>query len=234
VLCRRKFFDKNLSTICLSTNFFRPTTYLPPLLYVNYFRRSDGSLCECKKSASCHIPAGFYDIDPIPVIAAQAIFDIEKDRAREFVDGWYVACWPIESLLLSTLESFYDETTLNRIITNVNSSTSVDSFTVLNASVSSRFNHNDSLNVLTKELFIENWTKILNYSSYFEQCQPQSCLYDTNERAQVLYIITSLLALYGGLTVVLRVIIPYIVAFPINRLRRRATLITQPATIVGE
>jgi hypothetical protein len=28
VLCRRKFFDKNLSTICLSTNFFRPTTYL--------------------------------------------------------------------------------------------------------------------------------------------------------------------------------------------------------------
>ncbi len=29
VLCRRKFFDKNLSTICLSTNFFRRTTYLP-------------------------------------------------------------------------------------------------------------------------------------------------------------------------------------------------------------
>jgi hypothetical protein len=33
VLCRRKFFDKNLSTICLSTNFFRPTTYLPTILY---------------------------------------------------------------------------------------------------------------------------------------------------------------------------------------------------------
>jgi len=172
--------------------------------------------------------------DAISVTIAQAIFEIQIYPPREFVDGWYIACWPIESLLLSTLESFYDETTLNRIITNVNSSTPLNSFTVLNASVSSRFNRISSLNVLTNELFIENWTEILNYTSYFGQCQPQSCLYDINERAQVLYIITSLLGLYGGLTVVLRIIIPYIVTYLVNKLGRRATLVAQPDTTVGE
>jgi hypothetical protein len=169
-----------------------------------------------------------------PVITEQAIFDIQISPPREFVHGWYVACWPIESLLLSTLESFYNETALKRIITNVNSSTPLDSFTVLNESVSSRFNRSNSLNTLIDALFIENSTKVLNYSSYFERCRPQSCRYDINERAQILYVIISLLEFYGGLIVVLRLIIPYVVTFVVNRLGQRAMPVIQPAATIGE
>jgi hypothetical protein len=172
--------------------------------------------------------------EPPSITSPQAIFEIQMYPPREFLEGWYVACWPVESLLLSTLEIFYNETTLKNIITNVNASIPLDCFTVLNASVGSRFSRSSSLNILADELFIENWTKILNYTSYFEQCQPQSCLYDINERAQILYIITSLLGLYGGLTVVLGLIIPYVVTFVFNRLERRATSITHPAATVGE
>lgn len=141
----------------------------------------------------------------------------------QFVDGWKISCWPVESLLLSTLQSFYNQTTLNQILTNINSSVLPDRFIALNSSNSSTFNPNATLDILVQNLFIEKWSQTLNYSSYYTSCQPQSCQYNIDQHSEPIYIITSLLGLYGGLSVILHFIIPIIVKFILERFERRST-----------
>jgi hypothetical protein len=178
------------------------------------------------------MPSGFYDI--VTFDTSQGIFDQQNLPPREFVLGWYTGCWPTETLLLSTLESFYNQTTLNRILDYVNSSTAYDLFTALNPSQNSSFNATTTIEMLVEDLFVEMWMKQLNYTSYFEQCQPESCVYDINQRASFLYIATSLLGLYGGLSVVLLFAAPYIVTFIMKRIRQQPNLMVQEPDAVGK
>ena len=61
---------------------------------------------------------------------------------------------------------------------------------------------NDHLN----NLFVENWTRKVNYSQYFAKCSSTSCSYTTTNRENVYYAITLLISLYGGLIIVLRAV----------------------------
>jgi hypothetical protein len=175
--------------------------------------------------------AGFYDIDRFDT--SGGIFDQEAIPPQEYISGWYTGCWPSETLLLSTLEYFYNQTELNRMLTYVNSSTTNQLFTALNISENSSFDLNSTIEILVENLFVETWTKKLNYTSYFNQCKPETCIFDVNERASVLYIITSLLGLYGGLSVVLLFGTPFVVTYIIKRIRRRTNLLAQQADATG-
>jgi hypothetical protein len=178
--------------------------------------------------------AGFYDIDTFDL--SEGIFDQEQIPPRENISGWYTGCWPSETLLLSTLENFYNQTTVNRILAYVDSSATNDLFTALNTSQNSIFDLNSTIETLTGNLFVEMWTKQLNYTSYFYQCQPETCIFNINERVSVLYIITSLLGLYGGLSVVLLFGTPVVVTFIVKRIRRRRqrNMVVQQPDAVGQ
>lgn len=170
------------------------------------------------------MPSGFYDFDQYNGGDYHGHFDLNEVSPREFVDGWRVGCWHIESLLSSTLESFYNQTKFNQILRNINPSVSFNRFAALNSSVNSHFFLKDTLDILLEKLFLEDLFWKLNYSSYYSQCQPSFCEYSLNVQSEPLYIITSLLGLYGGLSVVLRLIIPYIIEFILNYLKRHEPL----------
>ena len=156
------------------------------------------------------MPAGFYDIERLD--RSRGVFDQQIISPREFLAGWYTGCWPTETLLLSTSEHFYNRTALETILRYINASSSVnDLFVALNASSDSFYDPRVSIETLAENLFVETLTEQLNYTAYFEQCSPDSCFIDTNERASFLYIATSLLGLYGGLSVVLLFVTPYVV-----------------------
>lgn len=163
--------------------------------------------------------AGFYDI--VTFDTSGGVFDKVAIPPRESVPGWYTGCWPSETLLLSSAENFYNQTTLNYIVNYFNSSASTNLFLALNASIHSRFDRATTIGSLVEELFVENWTKELNYTAYFEQCQPEKCTYDSNERASVIYIFTSLLGLYGGLSVVLIFLTPLVVTLVMKRFQQQ-------------
>ena len=57
------------------------------------------------------------------------------------------------------------------------------------------------------EMFIESWERTNNYSGYFTSCAPSSCRYTYAERSNVIYILTTFLGLYGGLTVGIKVLV---------------------------
>jgi hypothetical protein len=87
------------------------------------------------------------------------------------------------------------------------SATPVYSPQPLNASLSSLFTPTTTISILIDELFVEHWINHSNYSNYFLSCAPRSCSYTYVQRMDALYMITTLLGLYGGLTFVLRFVV---------------------------
>ncbi|CAF1224249.1 unnamed protein product [Rotaria sordida] len=77
----------------------------------------------------------------------------------------------------------------------------------LDNSTPSRFPKNTSIGTLLDEYFLEEWTYNVSYEDYFAACAPTHCNFEYVTRNNLLYVATSVLGLYGGLTIGLRFII---------------------------
>ena len=104
-----------------------------------------------------------------------------------------IGCLPVTSLLLSTLECFYNQTCVNEVkgsfqLQNL-------SITALNSSYSSQYSMNTTLDYIINNLFIEQSSGNVNYSAYYEQCSPQQCTYSMVTSNSALSIFTTLLGL---------------------------------------
>lgn len=159
--------------------------------------------CNCVVSKDCHEPLR---IGPPGLI----------------LPGLVVGCLPIDGLRMSTLECFYSSSCVNTIISFLDYYTEMDGspptdfvppatpqlvVTPLNSSIPSQFSPNSSIGMLMDELFIEKWSNESSYDNYFSACAPSVCYYEYIRRNDILYVVTSLLSLYGGLTVSLRLIV---------------------------
>ena len=66
--------------------------------------------------------------------------------------------------------------------------------------------YNKSVEQYWNELFVENWFIAINYTNYFEQCASAFCTYIIVDTTNFSYAVTFILSIYGGLTVLLRLI----------------------------
>lgn len=177
--------------------------------------------CSCRLNASCTVSAAFY----------------EKDSWNPvFLRGLKMGCTPRESFLFSTLECFYDLSCVKLIqdyagLSESNNSTSTIMHYAMNES---RFLRNTTIINLLNEVFIEQWSISINYSSYFDQCSPSLCSYTYIQKFNILYIITRLLGLYGGLSLVLKWICPMVVSFVAKQYQRwkKSTNSVEPVFII--
>lgn len=166
-------------------------------------RYSANKTCNCLVSGACHETMR---IGPPDII----------------LPGLVVGCWPIHGLLMSTLECFFSSSCIDTIISYLDYYLEMDgspptNFTIpdvlalqikpLSGSISSRFAPNTTIGTLIDELFIEQWTNTSSYESYYATCAPSVCRYQYTSRNDALYVITSILSIYGGLTVSLRFIV---------------------------
>ena len=86
---------------------------------------------------------------------------------------------------------------------------------------STRFPPNILVEEIISELMIETWNESFNYSQYYEQCAPKLCTYFVLSKNDVLYVFTTMIGLFGGLSVALRIIVPLIVTWIRKRMHRR-------------
>ena len=136
--------------------------------------------------------------------------------------GLVVGCSPLYGLRLSTLECFYSATCVDTIIRHMQDYSQANgsessNVTVaenrslpmvpLDASKLERFSRTDPISSLLDASFIEHWNRNISYEKYFAFCAPTRCHYTYAKTNDALYIITTLLGLYGGLTVSLRFLI---------------------------
>ncbi|CAF3984476.1 unnamed protein product, partial [Rotaria sordida] len=92
--------------------------------------------------------------------------------------------------------------------------------TALDPTVPSRFSPKTQLNTIVSQLLVDEWINATYPIAHYENCKPISCTYTYSGRYNLYYAFTSILGLLGGLSVVLRLIVPFITKF-IVRLKRR-------------
>lgn len=218
-----RFFTMGNATM---TGIQAPFTLLPYtndgiLYFVNaqlnyYVGLKDMKYCTCNVNAICHLPARFFDVESI---YDDGEIDGSAFNASFTPDKWFMDCWPLEALLLSSWKNNFltNQSALNMLTTHVELTSN---WTPIALNESNIKNESNTFEDLLQTLFVNHWSSQFNYSSYFSQCLPQVCTYTITQRSNFLYMFTALLGLYGGLSVVLHFLVPYMVCF-LSRLLKR-------------
>ncbi|CAF1412367.1 unnamed protein product [Adineta steineri] len=164
-------------------------------IYVYSTSKSYGN-CNCAYSAMC-----IYEF---------RIYDPTGSYALFTVPGIYTGCYIIESLLLSNLECFYNETCINQIQSYFIYYLSMN-LTTLDTSLLVRFSMHSTIQELVDQLMVEEWNSSTIYDGYYNECQPSKCSYSYETKNSVVYIVTTVIGLVGGLITVLKLIVPRVV-----------------------
>jgi hypothetical protein len=162
-------------------------------------QRKGYSGCYCDSSSTC--------------IYRCAIYNDTNDILLFVVPGFYTGCYVIESLLQSNLKCFYNQTCINRLQDYFSLSNSSINVTALDPSLPSQYFPNSTIKQLIDNLMIEEWNGTCMYDRYYNACQPTQCTYTVETKNAVIYIITTLIGVVGGLMTILELIVPRLIKF---------------------
>jgi hypothetical protein len=135
------------------------------------------------------------------------------------VPGMHVGCILLNVINKATLECFFDPICLNTTAQWSSSMPVSARPNPLNSSIASRFLPNTSIMMIFEEQMVEKWSTQTNFSGYFTKCAPIECSYTFIQRNHFLFVLTTLIGLFGGLIAALRILSPLLVEF-FQRIRR--------------
>ncbi|CAF4003628.1 unnamed protein product [Adineta steineri] len=136
-----------------------------------------------------------------------------EDIFENIIPGMRLTVSPVRSVLISTLECFYNETCLSDIKREINSSISPTNFSTLRLSLlAMNESQDDTIDMLAKKLFIRRWSNNQSsYESYFNQCHPLSCQYSYLSRYNIIEAVARITGTYGALNFLLKLLVPYLI-----------------------
>ena len=157
--------------------------------------------CFCGVTSNCYWSIGFFDLY---AEETEGGFD-RSNNPSVSVNGFTVACYALGGLLHSTLECFYSVSCFQALLTYFPTS-NITSLDVLDAN-ETRYSSKDTIEIIANDLFLEQWAPHISFASYYSTCAPLLCIYKVTRYGSFLQIVTTLLGLYGGLTLVLRIVV---------------------------
>jgi hypothetical protein len=119
------------------------------------FRQVDGSLCYCDAGDCNNIVSRIYNIFGAP--NQFVVGDIEWS-----IPGISSGCLPVSSILVSTLECFYDQTCLNKLISYFSTN---ENFTALNLVEQSQYSPNSIVQSMVDKLMLEDLMINISYDN---------------------------------------------------------------------
>jgi hypothetical protein len=151
----------------------------------------NGEKCYCARNAKCNKK---------PSPAAHYMFWIGV--------GTRIGCSTMDSVLISSLECWYDNSCTNSFIQYYNFVVGFvpTNVTLLDVTRRSQFPPNSSVQSIVDEMMVEQWNSSASYASFYQKCHPAFCSYTYENRIDVVYIVTTVIGLFGGLTIILRLI----------------------------
>ena len=218
----QQFISSTTNTYRLSLQMIRDTTQANALLsgleknynlYVEYGKPTvliavqTYSGCDCAAKATC--------------VQQSAIYAYPSQTVLFNVPGMNVGCLPLEALLQSSLQCFYNQTCIVQLQLYIYSTAPMNP-RALNSSLQSQYLPNATIQLLLDQLMVERWNWSSMYESYYGECQPEECSYTYETKNDAIYIITTVIGLFGGLVTVLKLIVPYVVKL-VRRKYRRGT-----------
>jgi hypothetical protein len=179
---------------------------------VRYVNTEQNTSCSCATSQTCTMPAQIFDENGTPYFTFESLI---------------LGCYLLETILFSSLSCFYSMTCIDKFRQALNlNHESLESYQnrtrdiiQLDASLT-RFNINDTIEILAYEMFIESWSSNVSYERFFNSCAPSHCTYKYYYRFDALELLTTFLSVYAGLSLVIRFMVPYFVNL-IKKIRNR-------------
>ncbi|CAF1444282.1 unnamed protein product, partial [Rotaria sordida] len=144
-------------------------------------------------NGTCFCPSGKSNCTKIPIY-------YDSIGSSNIFPGIVVGCSIMSGILQSTFECFYDDICINDVNRGFSSS-----FTKLDLSAM-QFPLTTPIGSILDEYSVLSVNFSANYSAYFEMCAPSICQYHYMEQHNIVYIFTTLLGLYGGLTAGLHIL----------------------------
>ena len=120
----------------------------------------------------------------------------------------HIACSMLETAMQSDLSCWYDTECIDYLRTGfypLGWNLSYDA-TALSTSLPSKFRPDTLLQDVVDAMMVENYNATASFDAFYEKCRPSSCSYTYKERSSLLYMITTMIGLFGGLNIVLRLI----------------------------
>ena len=152
--------------------------------------------CSCSFSRLCRSPVGIAPYNQSVSFNAELL-----SRLSTF----FVGCYPIEALLASTLECFYHQSCmleLDHLLPRPRGSSF--NFSSLNAS---RNRPDETVESMVNRMMVDRWSSNLSFSAYFQACAPLSCVFEYKRRNDYLTIITTIIGIFGGLSLAYKLVI---------------------------
>ncbi|CAF1649337.1 unnamed protein product [Adineta ricciae] len=179
---------------------------LSPIWYVH----RDGVICSCDIDICNKTVSGIFDIFETSISTLSS-------TSLHRIPGHSAGCYPVNAILQSTLECFYDKICLGKLMSVIPTR---ERFRVMDKTQPSRYRENSLVQSIVDKLMVEEWITNISYNKYYYQCAPTSCTFFKVSRYSLLYVLTQLISLLASMALVLRSIIPPIVQF-VHSVRHR-------------
>ncbi|CAF1271698.1 unnamed protein product [Adineta ricciae] len=174
-------------------------------------------ICTCVTNSQCQKSALLFDY--VQVMIGDTLID-----GSYSIPGLVITCFMLDSFLLSTLECYYSELCLGLLRYQVNITMDTQStdfglersmiYPLIYQTNSHSFAPNTSLEVIVKQMMIEQWNSAFYYNRYYNACKPSFCKYSQIAHAQsYAEIVITLVSATSGLTVALRLITSQLIRF---------------------
>jgi hypothetical protein len=108
----------------------------------------------------------------------------------------------------------------------------MNNVTALDASLPSQYSPNTTIKELLDTLMIEEWNTTQMYDQYYNECQPIQCSYSISTHNDIIYIVTTIIGIVGGLVTVLKLVVPRLVKFVMHCIRKRKARVEPQIRIV--
>jgi hypothetical protein len=177
--------------------------------------------CSCALSDECKEQVVVYNFTGDTTIGPS---DVPQYSVRFNIPNMFASCLHVQSLFQSSLEYLFNQTCLDavrQIIAIEHPYIHLPlKLSALQTNLT-KFSPNTPVEEIVNKMMIETWDEKVQYSQYYEECAPKICSYFVTSRNNALYVFTTMIGLFGGLSVALRIIVPLIVGGIRNRMCSR-------------
>ena len=148
------------------------------------------------------LPNGCSCFDPSGCPQHILLFENHRATNGTSVLGMMFNCQPLDGALTSSLECFYQPSCLSLIQQVLSISMTPPPLT----SNGSRFSPTTTVQVLLNDLMIEQLIDEVLFTQYYSRCNPTYCIYSYSHRLDVLFMVTLVISVFGGLSIIVKLI----------------------------
>lgn len=163
--------------------------------------------CSCRNNQGCPHSASIInthgDLLPIPGIIAD--------------------CFVMDGTLASTLECYYNQSCLSLVHSEFSSV-----IQPLSNALNKHFMINSTVEMLLNELMIDEIISNVQFDLFYAQCNPAYCSYSYNQRFDALFIITTIIGIFGSISLAFKIIAPFIVTIVLKRKNKSTRHLDNP------